>query len=737
MENNNQHIIYNSDSNTINLNTKNSTYQIKIAAEGVVLHTWYGERVDNLDFSYLFEYQENGMNPISSDGSASKYSYDALPQEFPQRGTGDYRVAALDLLWPNGTRASDLRYHSHEISQGKYELEGLPSFWQGDAEAETLELVLKDKVSDVYVHLYYAVFPKLDLITRASKVVNRGTVEVYVNKLASAAIDFRRGDYELITFPGAHENERQAEATLLPSGIYEISSKRGMGGHQQNPAVILKDPTTDEKQGQAYAFALVYSGGFTFEFEKDQYKQTRLVMGLDADNLCWKLEQDEELTAPELVMTYSNSGIEKLTHNLHDGVNNNLIRSKYAKERRPILVNNWEATYFDFDKESLLNIVKTAAELDVELFVLDDGWFGNRDWEDKALGDWKPNTDKLGGNLEDLVKEINDIGLDLGIWIEPEMISENSDLYRAHPEWAIAVPGREPKRFRQQLVLDMTREDVKEYIKSVFDRILQNTNIHYVKWDMNRSLSDLYGSQLPADEQGKFSHKFMLSVYEIFEYLHETYPDVMIESCASGGGRFDLGMLYYTPQIWTSDNTDAIERLKIQHGTSFVYPISSISAHVSASPNHQNRRTTDIATRGLVAMQGAFGYELDLSKLDNDDKEEIKKQIAFYREHWELIQQGDYYRLTNPQTDKYYTVWEYVSKDKTKGLLAVVYKDVKANALSSVVHWRGLDPNVTYKIKEVDKEFGTISGDALMQGGQVIRRAEGNYDAIYYLIEKV
>ena len=734
-----QYIKVDPEARTISLEAKHSTYQLKIDANKSVLHTWYGAKSDGTDFSYLIDLTDHGFSGNPSDRRENRnYSFDTLPQEYPQLGTGDFRIKALDILWENGSRASDFRYFDHKIYQGKYALEKQPAFFTNELkEAETLELILKDRHSELYLVLLYAVFPEYDLITRASKLINKTKETIYILKQASAALDFQRKDFDLIHFTGRHNMEREATVTSLDRGIFSISSTRGTSSHQHNPSAILKAKDTTETNGECYALALVYSGGFNMDFEVDQLGQTRAVLGLDAANFKWKLSEDQSFTSPEAIFSYSDQGLETLSHNLHTAINKNLIRSKCKDKRRPVLINNWEATYFDFNKDKLLEIAETAKELGFDLFVLDDGWFGNRDNDDKALGDWFENQDKLGGSLDELIAAINEIGLDFGLWFEPEAINEDSELYRKHPDWAISIPNREPNYSRDQLVLDFIREDVREYIKSRFKAIVEDSNIKYIKWDMNRSLSDLYSHALSADRQGEFSHRYVLAVYDVLEYLLSLKEDLFIEGCSGGGGRFDLGMLYYTPQIWTSDNSDAIARTKIQHGTSFIYPISSIAAHVSAVPNHQNQRLTPLKTRGLVAMQGAFGYELDLSKLSAAEKEEAKAQIKFYKEHWELFQKGNYYRTLNPQEEEYLTAFQYASKDQSKALLIAVYLDLESAAITNVLKFRGLEPEAEYRLSSFGRDLGVFKGSALMNAGIQIDRAKQIYDSYYYLAERI
>jgi alpha-galactosidase len=477
---------------------------------------------------------------------------------------------------------------------------------------------------------------------------------------------------------------------------------------------------------------LVYSGGFAMRAEVDQCENTRVVMGLDDEDFKWTLRGGDTFTAPELCLSYSSEGLTGLSHNYHEAIMKNLIRSVWKHKRRPILVNNWEATYFDFNAEKLLNIAGEAANLGLDMIVLDDGWFGKRDSDYTGLGDWFVNEEKLGCSLKELVDKINDMGLMFGLWFEPEMISEDSDLYREHPDWAMTVPGREPIRARSQLVLDMTRADVVDYIKERLFAIMDSANIKYIKWDMNRSLAAAYSMKLPQDKQGEMRHRYVLGLYSVLEALLNRYPDLLLEGCSGGGGRYDAGMLYYSPQIWCSDNTDAIERLRIQYGTSFAYPMSSVSAHVSVCPNHQNGRVTPLKTRGICAMQGTFGYELDLSKMSDEEKAEVKKQVADYKKRYSLFQYGDYYRITSPFENSDFTAWEYADKDGREAYMAVVFTDNHGNALIRNVKFKGLLPYKVYRLFRDDEEIGEFSGAALMNGGVALPVPMENYYSCQY-----
>ena len=630
--------------NLFTLQTLDSTYQMKVDDHGVLLHTYYGAPADETDFSYLIGPEDRGFSGQPGDEKKDRtYSMDYYPLEYPVQGNGDFRVKALKAGFEGEVPALDLRFVSYELEKGKYSLPGLPALFEAEAEeVETLKITLKDRLEEIYVTLFYGVFEKKNVITRAASIENRSGKNVTLKRALSLGLDFMEGDMDLIHFYGKHAGERQFERRNLPHGITEISSSRGTSSHHHNPFVILCDKDTTEDFGNAYGVSFIYSGGFKIQMEKDQVDGIRLVCGLDDEEFLWKLAPGETFVTPEAALSYSEKGLTVLSDQFQKAYHANLIRSPWKDKKRPTLVNNWEATYFGFDAEKLLKIAGEAADLGLDMLVLDDGWFGKRNDDNSGLGDWFVNEKKLGCTMKELVDRVNALGLKFGIWLEPEMVSEDSDLYRTHPDWVLQIPGREPNRSRNQLVLDLSRKEVREYMKKFIDDTLSCANISYVKWDMNRSVDNVYSAADPTLSQGAIRHKYVLGLYEVMEDMLTRHPDLLLEGCSGGGGRFDAGMLYYAPQIWCSDNTDAIERLRIHYGTSFGYPMSSVSAHVSVCPNHQNGRVTPFKTRGICAMQGSFGYELDLSKLSEEDKAEARRQITVYNENWELFQSGSY-----------------------------------------------------------------------------------------------
>ena len=718
-------IIFDENNRLITLNTKNSTYQMKIDEYGFLLHLYYGKRT-NGNMDYILVNLDRGFsgNPYDA-GDNRKYSLDALLQEFPCRGAGDFRSPVFEVRYEDGSFGCDLRYESHIIKDGKYGLSGLPAVYENSDmdKAQTLEITLSDKVSGIKVILYYGIIESLDIITRAANVINENKNNIYIEKLQSACLDFVSGNFDLITFYGRHAMERNIQRQSVGHGSYRIGSRRGTSSHQYNPLMILADSDANEDYGNCYAMSFVYSGGFLGEAEKDQYGQTRMQLGLMEEQFSYCLKSGESIIAPEVIMSYSDRGLAVLSQNLHKCIRENVCRGKYKNEVRPVLVNSWEASYFDIDKNSIVNLAKNAAELGVEMLVMDDGWFGKRDDDNSGLGDWFTNENKIGCSLKELVESVNNCGIKFGIWVEPEMVNEDSDLYRKHPDWAFAVPGKKPVRSRNQLVLDFSRKEVVDYIYDSITKVIESGNMEYIKWDMNRSIANVYSSE--DKYQGNVYYDYVLGLYDFLERLNKNYPDILIEGCSGGGGRFDAGMLYYTPQIWCSDNTDAIDRTKIQYGTSFGYPVSAVGAHVSAVPNHQTGRSVSIDTRGVVAMSGSFGYELDLGKVSEAEKNTIKEQIKTFKKEAELIHNGLYYRLSDPYKDPV-AAWEFVSKDGDDVLVNVVCLKMHGNMQPLYVRFKGLNENVTYKDVKTGKIY---PAEALMNIGMPFMPELGEYQS--------
>lgn len=724
-------IFFDEKDRTFTLHTVGTTYQMQVDPFGYLLHLYYGRKAAGC-MDYLLTFYDRGFsgNPYDA-GNDRTYSMDALPQEFPCVGTGDFRSAAFIVKNADGSIACDLRFRDYNIKKGKYSLSGLPAVYASNTEAETLEIYLEDPVTKVQAVLLYGVLPERDIITRAVKIINQGQGRICIEKIQSACLDFVSGKYDLLTFYGRHAMERNFQRTAVMHGNYVIGSRRGTSSHQYNPLLILAEQTASDNAGSCYGMSLMYSGNFKGEAEQDQYQQTRVLLGLQDEQFSYPVEPGDSFIAPEVILTYSSEGLNRLSQNLHTCIRKHVCRGKYKEEVRPILVNSWEAAYFDFTGETIYDLAVQAKEAGIEMVVMDDGWFGKRDDDNSGLGDWIVNEKKLGCTLGELIGRINALGVKFGIWIEPEMVSEDSDLYHAHPDWAFTIPGRKPGRSRNQLVLDFSRKEVVDYIFDQLCKVLDQGNVEYVKWDMNRSLSDVYSAA--ATDQGKVFHDYVLGVYDFLERLIERYPDMLIEGCSGGGGRFDAGMMYYTPQIWCSDNTDAVDRVKIQYGTSFGYPVSTVGSHVSDVPNHQTGRVTSMHTRSVVAMAGTFGYELDLGKLSSEEKKEIRVQIADYKKYAPLILNGRYYRLSNPYTDETGS-WAFVSEDQQEVLLNVVVLEMHGNMTVPYVKLQGLSEDASY---QEEKSGRIYSGSALMEMGIPIPARMKEYPAYQMYFKKI
>ena len=711
------------------LHTAHTTYQMKVADYGYFMHLYYGDRLLDADTSYLIRYYDRGFSPNPNEADRNRtFSLDTLPQEYTSLGAGDYRIRALELQNADGSFYFVGKYKEHTIYSGKKKPDGLPCVWAGENDTvDTLEVTLEDVYNGVQVVLIYSVFEEKDIITRSVRIVNAGSTQIRLHRVLSLCMDFPESDFDIIHFDGRHTMEREPHREPIPYGVQSIASSRGTSSHQHNPFVILCDRDANEEYGGCFGFSFVYSGNFTCEVNKDQFDQTRLTMGIHPHQFLWRLNPGEVFTAPEVVMAYSSQGLTHLSHLYHDIYRQNLCRSKYMTQPRPILVNSWEAAYFNFNQDRLLEIARSAKELGVDLFVLDDGWFLERDNDDAALGDWVEDPKKLPNGLGGLSQELKKEGLKFGLWLEPEMVSEKSRLYAEHPDWCLHVSGRPVIRGRYQLVLDLSRQEVCDFIVDFIERILSNADISYIKWDMNRSITDVWSAAAPIEEQGKTFHKYVLGLYSILERLTKEWPDVLFEGCSGGGGRFDPGMLYYHPQIWCSDNTDAVNRLKIQYGTSFGYPISSFGSHVSACPNHQTGRTVPLRTREIAAMSGSYGYELDASRMSPEEKAECRMMTEQYRRFQRLIFDGDYYRLTNPYDCHGLVGWAFVAKDRSEALVNVVVTEKEGNDAQRYIRVRGLEKEKMYHMEGSDQR---VSGQLLMKCGIPIPIEKREYDSV-------
>jgi len=719
------------------------SYILQIEETRYLAHLYFGKRIEEYTDGYTYPKQERPFSPNPADSVDSKFSLDNLLMEYPGFGFGDFREPAHNIKLADGSRINDFRYLSHEIFNGKKRLDGLPATYvTDDTQAMTLEITLEDRVSNLQLILSYTIFSEMSVICRSTRFVNLSSKKVEVNRMASASIDFSAKEMDLIHLPGAWARERQVVRENISNGTKRLESKRGTSSHHQNPVAILIDKNTTEFVGDAYGFTLIYSGNFEIVIEKDTFDQTRILTGINSFNFAWNVEPSESFQTPEAVMVYSPDGLNDLSQTYHRLFNNHLSRGHFQNAERPILINNWEATYFDFDSDKIMLIVEQAKKLGIELFVLDDGWFGKRDDDTSSLGDWFEYEGKLKDGLKTFSEQVHQKGMKFGLWFEPEMISENSKLYEAHPDWAMGVPGRARTLGRNQYVLDYSRKEVWEHIYEQMKVILDNVEIDYIKWDMNRNLTDVYSLALTPDKQGEVAHRYVLGLYEFMEKITNAYPHILFESCSGGGGRFDAGMLYYMPQAWASDNTDAVARLNIQYGTSLIYPISSMGAHVSEVPNHQTGRITSLSTRGNVAMSGVFGYELDLSKLSEDELAEMKEQVAFYKEHRELIQYGTFIRLISPYENNG-AAWTFVSKDKSQALIFYYELLAQANAPFTTLKLKGLDADAVYEVSHVDSTIITLEqglnlgGDQLMNLGFYINpNGKGDFASGRILLKK-
>jgi len=716
------------------LDTKSTSYVISIVdKEGFVGHAYYGKRLAEADVTYLTRIFEGAKTPEVNNRDRLSF-YDCFPMEYPTHGIGDFRESALRVEDANGHWANKLTYRSHSIFHGKKELAGLPATWcERDEECQTLELTLEDKEAKLAVILSYSVFDDVDAIVRHARIVNESEDTVYLTKAMSASFDMDNKEYDKILLYGSWARERHIDRTPVNYGIQAARSNRGEGGHQEHAFTALLEKNADQNHGEVYGMDLIYSGNFRTLTERNQFDSVRTMTGINPEDFRWELKSGAEFQTPEAVLVYSDEGIGGMSRCFHDLYRNHLIRGSYRDKKRPILINNWEGTYFDFDTEKLLAIAKGAAELGIEMLVMDDGWFGNRYDDNRALGDWEVNEEKLNGGLKYLVDEVNKLGMKFGIWFEPEMISPDSDLYRTHPDWAIQVPGRNPGLARNQLVLDISREEVADYIFEKMAKVLRSANIEYVKWDMNRPLSDIASAALPKERQGEFFHRYVLGVYRMQGRLMTEFPYLLLENCSGGGARFDAGMLYYSPQIWCSDDTDAIERLEIQEGTALMYPLSAMGAHVSVCPNHTVGRTTPFSTRGIVALAGTFGYELDITGLSEEERNQIPEQVAMYHKYNDLVRTGDYYRMASYRETHTHDAYMVVSKDKKEALVTYVMVRRRANPRSRNIKLLGLDANKTYGIEGQER---TYLGSTLMNAGLLFEEAWGDNQAcVLHIVE--
>ncbi len=721
-------ISYFEEKKIFKLDTERTTYLIGLSPEGYVGHIYYGRRLLGEGSNYLLRMQEPPYTPSVNLREKSSF-LDAFPTEYPTGGIGDYRESCLDVRGESGSIGSELLFDSYRILKGKEKLAGLPASFGRQEDVETLEIICEDSILQLRAILSYSVFACCDMITRSVRIENIGSRHLKLEKVYSACLDMDNRDFEMLTLTGSWARERCIQRGRVRYGKQMVSSVRGESSHQEHPFIALVTPETTQESGEIYAMNFVYSGNFIAQAELSQYGNVRMVMGIHEDYFCWNLRPGEMFQAPEAVLTYSAQGLGRMTRNFHDFYREHIIRSPHKYGKRPVLINNWEATYFDFDSEKLVDIAEEAGKAGIEMLVMDDGWFGKRNCDDSSLGDWTVNEEKITSGLPDLVQRVNDAGLKFGIWFEPEMISPNSDLYRAHPDWAIQIKGRRPTQIRAQYVLDLSRPEVVDYAYKCIADILHCAPIAYVKWDMNRQLCDIGSSCLKEDAQGELMHRYVLGVYEMQERLVNEFPDLLLENCSGGGARFDPGMLYYSPQIWCSDDVDAVERLRIQEGTALIYPLASMGAHIGDCPNHVVGRNTPFATRGHVALAGTFGYELDITKISKEEREQIPEQVGLYHKYRPLIQGGDYYRLASWSMEKPYDCWEVAAKDKSHALVTFVQVLAQPNIHSRVIYLRGLEEKWKYRLEGTEEIY---SGEELMKCGYLVPSCKGDFISFLY-----
>lgn len=729
------------------LYNKEVSYIMKIMENGQIENLYYGKRIkDREDFSYLHEEISRSLTSVNVP-EPGVLSMEYTKQEYPSYGTGDYRSPAFTVLQEDGSRISAFAYVGHNIFNGKKELKPLPAtYTESDEEAQTLEIILYDDLIDTELVLSYTIYEAYPVITRNARFTQKGTEKIVLERALSMSMEFGDMDFEMVHLAGAWARERYVKTRKLEMGIQSIQNLHGTGSSaEHNPFLALKRPHTTESQGEVYGFSLVYSGNFLAQTEVTTFDLTRVTMGIHPEGFSWELNQGETFQTPEVVMVYSDQGLNKMSQVYHRLYRTRLMRGYWRDKARPILLNNWEATYFDFNEEKILNIAKKAKEVGVELFVLDDGWFGARNDDYRGLGDWYVNLEKLPDGISGLSRKIEALGLKFGLWVELEMVNKDSDLYRAHPDWIIGAPGRFESHGRHQHVLDFSRKEVVDYIYEMISKVLRESSISYIKWDMNRYMSEPYSRGASAAHQGMVMHKYILGVYDLYTRLTTEFPEILFESCASGGARFDPAMLYFAPQTWTSDDTDASERVKIQYGTSMVYPVVSMGSHVSAVPNHQLLRTTPLETRGNVAYFGTFGYELDLNLLSDEEIEMVKKQITFMKQYRDLIQvEGDFYRLLSPFAGND-AAWMVVSRDQTEAIAGFYQRLNKINASWLRLRLQGLSEDSLYEVSRnvlSETKFYQAYGSELMYAGIPIDREElnekgGDFASLLYVLKKI
>lgn len=702
------------DERLFHLETENSSYVFRVLENQQLQHLYYGKRIHvKENYGNLASYQTRGFE-VSYTADEERIQLSMIPNEYAAYGKGDFRHPAYQVQDATGSRITELKYQGYTLSTGKKRLEILPSTFDDDGDrSEVLTITLKDDIIGLVVKLNYTVFPGQNVIVRNVEFINEGQSDLKLLKAMSLQLDLPDDQFDFIHFSGAWLRERQLYRTALRPGLQSIDSLRYSSSPQNNPFFMLSRKHTTEESGEVYGFNLVYSGNFQNSIEVDHFDTTRVLVGVNPVEFEYLLEPQMSFVTPESIMSYSAQGMNALSQQLANFYQDHLVNPHFAKRPRPIVLNSWETMYFNLTTDKVLELARCGQQLGIELFVLDDGWFGHREGDDSSLGDWTTDYRRIPKGVSYIADEIHKMGMQFGLWFEPEMISIDSELYRTHPEWMICTPHRKPSVGRHQYVLDFTNQEVIDYLFDAISSIIQETKLEYIKWDYNRHITDAFTATLPATKQMEFGHRYILGVYQLLERLTKAYPEVLFESCSSGGGRFDLGMMYYAPQAWTSDDTDPIERLKIQHGTSYGYSLSMMSAHVSASPNEQSGRRTNLDTRAAVAYFGVFGYELDVTTLEAAEAEKVKEQIDFYKRYREVFQYGNFYRIRSPFEDDVVD-WQVVSSDKSTAILLHTSLISHLNPGYSLVKFCGLDEDKRYTISGMDEEF---FGDELMNAG--------------------
>lgn len=724
-------ILYHEKTREFHLYNDKLSYLMQVMNNEQMANIYFGSRLkDRDDFSYLIKTKYCSEAAYTSEDEESKLSLQYIQQEYPSYGTSDFRYPAFCIRQKDGSSITNFTYSSHSIFSGKSKLEGLPATYvEEPKEATTLEIILTDQWINTDIILSYTIYEELPVITRSVRFINHGVSDVLLDRVMSACLDLPEDDFEMVHLAGAWGREHYVKERKIGQGIQGIYSMRGSSSAEHNPFLAIKRSTTTEQQGEVYGFCLVYSGNHLEQIEVDHNNMTRVLLGIHPDTFGWNLRIGETFQTPEAVMVYSEQGLNGMSQAFHQLFRTRLVRGYWRDRSRPILINNWESTQFDFTEEKILKLAKKAKELGLDMLVLDDGWFGERNGEKAGLGDWYvKNYKKLPDGIVGLADKVEAMGLKFGLWFEPEMVNKDSDLYRKHPDWIIHTPGRFQSPSRFQHVLDFSRKEVVDYIFGLMNTCLLEGKISYVKWDMNRYLTECYSVVLPPKQQGEVFHRYVLGVYELYERLREHHPEILFESCSSGGARFDPGMLYYAPQTWTSDNSDAIDRLKIQYGTSYLYPLSTMGAHVSRVPNWQNGRTTPLSTRANVACFGVLGFEMDLSELSEEEANQVKEQICLYKTYESLIHKGIFYRLTNPFHNDT-AAWMVVAKDRSEALIGYYRLELSVNGGWKYLKLAGLDTN---KLYQTDLCRQVYFGDELMKIGIMIDEYEWEMGHVEY-----